>query len=439
MALDISTAAVFFAGTLLFFCLILCVHLIARRPPPGFKAWILANAFCAIGLLLISQQGRIAPTYAVLLGNTCNILSIEFVCYGAAQFFGYRRSARRSYFLALLVLYAIYVPCVYARFRIGHLTDTNVRLILGSSLHIVQLLWTLRDLTRNVTGRYRLSALYIAVPLGFAGILIGLRLLSACVVPIEGLIVKAGPGHAVALALLFMMLCSCTFGLFYAMSNRLEIELQDKLAALASSESRFRELLDNVPVSMAVITFNGKVVFLNHKFVELIGYGLEEIPTVEGWFELAYPDAGYREEVRTTWSGALQHALKTGQPIPLRDVRVRCKDGHERIFSVKGRVMQDQVVYTFNDVTLILRAKEAAEQATRAKSQFLANMSHEVRTPMNAILGLSHLGLTAAPDPQLRDYLTQRVNAVEIPGRTVPRGCVMNRQPQRLPGTDWVQ
>ncbi|UCV12608.1 PAS domain S-box protein [Dechloromonas denitrificans] len=43
-------------------------------------------------------------------------------------------------------------------------------------------------------------------------------------------------------------------------------------------------------------------------------------------------------------------------------------------------------------------AKEAAEQASQAKTTFLANMSHEIRTPMNAIIGLTHLAERSTRD-----------------------------------------
>lgn len=49
-------------------------------------------------------------------------------------------------------------------------------------------------------------------------------------------------------------------------------------------------------------------------------------------------------------------------------------------------------------------AKEAAESASRAKSQFLANMSHEIRTPMNGIMGMTELLMKSGLTPRQHHF-----------------------------------
>jgi two-component system, sensor histidine kinase and response regulator len=195
--------------------------------------------------------------------------------------------------------------------------------------------------------------------------------------------------------------------------NRDVTERKRAEQALLDSEARKAAIMEAALDAIITIDHRGVILELNPAAEKVLGYPRAQA-LGRDVAELIIPP-----EARDAHCGGLERFLAGGEGQILgKRVEVSAMRADGTVIPVELAVTAIEAdgppLYTafLRDISerrraevALQRAVEAAEAASRAKSEFLANVSHEIRTPMNGIIGMTELALDTELSREQREYL----------------------------------
>jgi len=188
---------------------------------------------------------------------------------------------------------------------------------------------------------------------------------------------------------------------------------------LESSEQRFRDVAGAAGEYIWETDEKGIYRFLTDRVTAVMGYSPEEMigrPVNDFIFEediemMKETQGSYESEKASFHNIEHRKVTKGGDVIWVLGSGVPILDQEGNLTGYRGTAL-DMSARKNTEIELI-RAKEAAEQADRAKSEFLAVMSHEIRTPMNGVIGFANILADTPLNLEQKEFVDTIKNSAE--------------------------
>jgi signal transduction histidine kinase len=132
--------------------------------------------------------------------------------------------------------------------------------------------------------------------------------------------------------------------------------------------------------------------YLNKRFIEEIGHELHEIPSIEHWFEVAYPDWEYRQYIQKKWMEMTREAEISGKSFIIAKAKIYTKRNGYKWFEVKASLFgEGQQFVSFVNIDEVIKKEEELIKANENKNKMLSILSHDLRSSMINLYSLSNM------------------------------------------------